>query len=158
MTEKMIYVANDGKEFESKTECQTYENLIFSSNSALKNIYFFKGSFNLYTPISKYVGGFQFVGGKPIYERATNKIQFISLFHDCNIIYTANEEAVRFLREIIDDTDYDSFGIGVGVNIWSDGEWHNMDKEIKDTTETLKKFRELNEFFSSLDDFNEANG
>jgi hypothetical protein len=75
------------------------------------------------------------------------------LFHACNIIYVENEEAVRLLKEIIDETDYDSFGIKPGVNVWSDGEWHNINEEIENTSKTLKKFNEINEFFSSLDNF-----
>lgn len=156
MTEKTIYVANDGKEFASKEECQDYEASIFASNEAAKCIYFFKGDFNLDTSISQYVESFQFVGGNPIYQKATNENEFIHLFHECNVLYIENKEAVNFLKEIIDNTDLDSFGIGIGVNVWSNGEWHSMNEEIRNIGESLRKIEEINEFFSSLDSFIEA--
>lgn len=117
MIEKMIYIACDGKGFYSKSECLSYEDELLLSQGILEQIHFFKGEFNLYTPISKYLEGFQFAGGDPICETATSKGHFINLFHACNIIYVENEDAVRLLKEIINETDYDSFGIKPGVNV-----------------------------------------
>lgn len=153
MTEKTIYVANDGKEFNSKTECRTYEDSIFASNDYSKQIYFFAGNFNLYSTVSKYLEGFQFVGDKPFYEVAKSKLSLVGLFHDRDIIYIETKEAVQFLKESMEDTDYDTSGIDVGVNVWSDGEWKNMNKEIKTISEQLESYKEINNFFSSLDNF-----
>lgn len=153
MIEKTIYVANDGKEFNSKIECRKYEDSIFASNDYSKQIYFFKGNFSLHSTISKYLEDFQFVGGKPFYEVATNKFNLVSLFHDCNIIYIETKGAIKFLRESMEDTNYDTIGIDVGVNVWSDSEWKNLNKEIKDVSEQLESYKEINNFFSSLDNF-----
>ena len=153
MIERTVYIACDGREFYSKSECLNYEDELLLSQGILEQIHFFKGEFNLYTPISTYLKGFQFAGGNPICETATSKDHFISLFHVCNIIYVENEDAVKLLKEIIDETDYDSFGIKPGVNVWSDGEWHNINEEIENTAKTLKKLSEINDFFGSLDYF-----
>lgn len=153
MTEKTIYVANDGKEFNSKIECRKYEDSVFASNDCSKQIYFFKGNFSLYNTLSENLRNFQFVDGKPFCEIAKDKFNLVSLFHDCNIVYIETKEAVKFLKESMEDTDYDTFGIDVGVNIWSDSEWKNMNKEIKTVLEQLESYKEINNFFSSLDNF-----
>lgn len=152
---KTVYVANDGKEFYSKSECLSYEDEIFYSQQPLTHIYFFKGQFNLNTSIPKYLESFQFTSGKPVYERATSKSQFFGLFHSSNIIYIENEEAVSFLKETLEHTDYNTFGLDVGVNVWSDSdsEWRNMKKDIKYFSSMVDYLKEINEFFSHLSNF-----
>lgn len=153
MIEKKIYIACDGKEFYSKSECLSYEDGIFCSREPLTHIYFFKGQFNLNTSISEYLDNFQFASGKPVYEQATSKSHFFDLFHFSNIIYIENEEAVNFLKETLEDTDYNTFGLEVGVNIWSDSEWKNMKKEIDYFSSMVNYLKEVNEFFSHLSNF-----
>lgn len=152
MIEKKIYIACDGKEFYSKSECLSYEDGIFCSREPLTHIYFFKGQFNLNTSISEYLDNF-LLSEKPMYEQATSKSHFFSLFHSSNIIYIENEEAANFLKEALKDTDYNTFGLEAGVNIWSDSAWKNMKKEIDYFSAMVNYSKEVNEFFSHLSNF-----
>lgn len=123
MTEKTIYVADDGTEFETKEDCFSYEKTNSESNKDRRFIYFLGG----YEQVKEIVEGEQPTlnwNNEPLLN--LNQKAYADKFKECCIIYVENQIGLDYLASL----GFWGIPTKIGFSIYHGIGWVHYDKYI----------------------------